>query len=264
MQGQTTNIVPCGKCPVCLKKRANQWSFRLTWELKRSTNHKFITLTYADPYLVSNINGYPTLRKKHLQDFIKRLRERFRHMGHQQKLKYYGVGEYGTHTNRPHYHIILFNLPDDLTTTREVLASWTFGQVHFGDVTPASIGYTTGYLSKPKFQRFGELDDRDKEFSIMSKRLGDNYLKQHNIKYHKENLNTSVRTQQGWILDLPRYYKDKIFTKQERIEISELSELKRDEIFNKKFKNSNHVKHSQTVGKFNRYEQQEKRKRTKI
>lgn len=97
--------VPCGKCPECLERRRADWSLRLSYESRRHINSQFITLTYEDDHMVYGARS-PTLVKADLQLFFKRLRKRLI----DSKLKYYAIGEYGTNTYRPHYHIILFGL----------------------------------------------------------------------------------------------------------------------------------------------------------
>ena len=89
----------------------------------------FITLTYNDESLPRTKEGYPTLLKKQVQDYIKRLRNA--HVAYLKKeqrkvhneykitgkpIRYYAVGEYGSQTRRPHYHILLFNYEIDNTS----------------------------------------------------------------------------------------------------------------------------------------------------
>lgn len=54
----------------------------------------FITLTYDDEHLPLGMSLVP----KDLQDFLKRFRSRIAPI----KVRYYGVGEYGDQTQRPH------------------------------------------------------------------------------------------------------------------------------------------------------------------
>lgn len=154
--------VPCGKCADCLKRRVSGWSFRLMNEEKKSSSAFFLTLTYDTKHVDITKNGFMTLNKKHMQDFMKRLRKR-----NQEKLKYFLVGEYGGKTKRPHYHLILFNAVLDT-----VQPAWELGSVHYGLVTGASVGYTLKYMMKPSKIPMHKNDDRLKEFSLMSKGLG--------------------------------------------------------------------------------------------
>ena len=97
-------LVPCGKCLNCLMNKRNDWAFRLMQEYRHSKSGLFITLTYHSKYVPDQ-----GVDKEHFQKFMKRLRHTT-----SQRLRYYGVGEYGTVTGRPHYHIILFNYDQGL------------------------------------------------------------------------------------------------------------------------------------------------------
>ena len=72
-KGEDTPL-PCGKCPYCLNRRANNWIFRLQQELKRADSALFVTLTYDNPPLS---HGFvrPTVYKPDVQKFFKRLRK---------------------------------------------------------------------------------------------------------------------------------------------------------------------------------------------
>lgn len=110
------------------------------------------------------------LSKRDIQLFLKRLRKAHEsHRGQMQPIKYYAVGEYGGITGRPHYHIILFNADIEL-----IQDAWQNGQVHYGKVSGASVGYTLKYMTKPSRIPMHRNDDRTKEFSLMSKGLGKN------------------------------------------------------------------------------------------
>lgn len=200
--------IPCGRCPVCVKRRISGWSIRLQKEAGVSTSAYFVTLTYGTDNVPITKNGWLTLQKTHLQDFFKRLR----YYEQKQGIKYYAVGEYGTKKKRPHYHIILFN------AERENIAkAWTFGEIHIGQVTPASTGYTLKYISKEK-QTTVPNDDRQKIFSIMSKGLGKAYTEdKKNIKWHTDSLEDRyyIPAGGGTKASMPRYYREKIYNSEQ-------------------------------------------------
>lgn len=166
--------VPCGKCPECLARRTSGWSFRLMLEEERSSSAQFITLTYDTTTVPISKNGFMDLSKHDIQKFFKRLRKQHQSSnayshdmaGNILPIRYYCVGEYGGKTKRPHYHIILFNAKIDL-----LQPAWDKGQIHYGIVTGASIGYTLKYMSKPPKKAMHKNDDRTREFSLMSKGL---------------------------------------------------------------------------------------------
>lgn len=205
--------VPCGRCPICRKRRVNEWVFRMQKEDEVSTSSHFITLTYDTAFVPITKNGFMTLKKKDVQDFMKRLRklEYYRKTGN--KIRYYFVGEYGTKNDRPHYHAIIFNVTDE----NDIIKAWTQGQTHIGTVQGESIAYTVKYLDKPYKIPVHDRDDRQKEFSLMSQGLGKNYLTQAVKKYHKDDVRRNYVTGKGGHkLPMPKYYKDKIFTDEEK------------------------------------------------
>lgn len=246
--------VPCGKCGNCRRARRNQWAFRLQQELKDSENAYFITLTYSDerlPQFVSNKTGEvkSNLRKEDLQKFIKRLREQQYRQTKQRKFRYYAVGEYGTETDRAHYHFIGFNIDRDLIDKLDSI--WGHGHTHVGTVTEGSILYVAKYhvnRNMNKQEEVGQIGYYEKdeliieegirqpEFATMSKRpaIGHGYIKR-NYKWHIENLNSYV-IQNGYKKAIPRYYKDKIFQDLDKEMLINKTEKQMEKLYEKQQK----------------------------
>ena len=166
---------PCGQCLACRINRRRVWTLRLMLENYFHERASFVTLTYSDENLPYNPEGFSTLCKKDFQNFMKRLRKAF-----PQKIRFYGCGEYGSKTRRPHYHAILFGIaPDELdplylqyngkSPQSPLLDIWSFGLVHVGNVSKESIQYVAGYVTK-KFTKKG--DGFTPEFSLMSRMPG--------------------------------------------------------------------------------------------
>ena len=171
--------LPCGKCPSCVEKRARSWAVRCVLEAAQYKDNCFLTLTYRDECLPRG-----GLCKKDLQRFIRRLRD---FTG--KKIRYFACGEYGEHTYRPHYHLIVFNwFPEDakflkesefggiLFTSKILNDLWPFGISSVGEVSYSSCGYVARYCNK-KLARFNDT----KEFCLMSKRPGiaEGFIKNH-------------------------------------------------------------------------------------
>jgi hypothetical protein len=208
---------PCGKCPACVRRRVSGWAFRLNKQSEQSNSAHFVTLTYNDEHIKKTKNGFETLVKKDVQDFFKRLRKLTK-----QKISYYAVGEYGDSGERPHYHIILFNANPKIVENAWKLNDITLGNVHFGDVGDASVGYTLKYISKDKKIPQFNGDDRQKEFALMSKGLGAGYLTDNMVKWHtKGNIENKVYLplKDGKKAAMPRYYKDKLYDKGQKFRI---------------------------------------------
>lgn len=242
--------IPCGKCLPCQKKRRHDWSFRLEQEYLGSSSALFITLTYNDMSIpktkpfeyvdketgeIKNITT-TTLYKKHVQDYIKRLRND--HVKYISKslnipkkevknlskpIRYYLVGEYGSKTRRPHYHILLFNY--DINNLKPIQNQWKctktgypLGHVDIGTVTNASIQYVTKYM----FKDFSKNDKRVKPFALMSKKpiIGNYYLEQ-NKGWHLYYEDLTCRDMQGNNRRLPKTFLRRIFEdKEKRLELS--------------------------------------------
>lgn len=225
--------VPCGKCIMCLINKRTAWSFRLEQELKISDSALFITLTYSDEEIIYG-NNEPTLVKTDIQTYIAKLRR-----ANSVKIKYYAVGEYGTKTERPHYHAIIYNL--DNKTILKIEKLWEKGQVHIAPCNIATINYTTKYMITKNIKKS---EGKQKAFSLMSKNLGLNYLSNNIDKYHVNSESTLVRMQNGNKINMPRYYKDKIFSRYDKARYTErtINQMRKAEIqIEKKYKQTGKI-----------------------
>ncbi|AXH73644.1 MAG: replication initiator protein [Microviridae sp.] len=220
------NLVPCGHCNFCLQNRRNDWAFRLLQENKVSNTSHFLTLTYDNQHLPftweDDYATGTTLEKKHLYEFhetVKRSQRRLLKKNYDQwKIRYYSVGEYGTRTERPHYHTIMFNLhPITLSKLQDGMI-WGKGRVHSGTVTPGSVSYVAKYVIDKQTEYKDEWpEEKQKPFNSMSRNpgIGANYLI--NRDWHREINDYDpdnfriYAMQDGKKVRLPRYYKDKIF-----------------------------------------------------
>lgn len=150
--------LPCGKCPECQKDYYTQWATRGSRELARWDSSVFITLTYDDEHLPGDMS----LNKKHIQDFIKRVKRYFNSSAENPIRQTY-CGEYGEKNGRPHYHAILYNCDfadkkrhyksdgGHQVFTSEILSRlWDSGHAEFGYATPGSIAYVYKYILKKK------------------------------------------------------------------------------------------------------------------
>lgn len=195
--------IPCGKCKSCRLAKAKEWALRCCLESRYYKDSWFLTLTYKDQPLTERKR--PTLVRKHLQDFMKRLRITYERMhldfgpvNFDLKLKYFGCGEYGGRHGRPHYHLILFNLkihdlkfhcfsksnknyPLYISNWLEEI--WSHGYVKIGRVSLDSAGYVARYtLKKDQAAEDYTLNyiygPREKEFLCMSNGLGKKFFEE--------------------------------------------------------------------------------------
>lgn len=237
--------LPCGKCLNCKQNRSAHWSFRLMQQLKVSDSSYFVTLTYETLNIPYTDKGTTTLVKKDVQDFIKRLRyyendpktwvniDELKRQKRGVKIKsgnllYYAVGEYGELRHRPHYHLIMFNVRN----VENIKKAWPLGHVHIDECNNNTIDYTLKYLHKEnknywwKVKKYGALQ----EFSLSSKNIGKNFLTRETIRYYRRNPTISyATTKRGYRISLPKYYRDKIFKKGERLLVAGMIKRKVEE-----------------------------------
>lgn len=186
-------FLPCGQCIGCRLARSREWAMRCVHEAKLHNENCYLTLTYDDfnvPY--SKITGEQTLVKKHLQDFMKRLRYYLGDI----KVRFFACGEYGENTHRPHYHVILFgyDFKDKLFykfskdglpyySSQILNKIWSYGLCVVADVTFDSCAYVSRYITK---KLTGELakeayEGIQPEFVNMSRKpgIGRNWLEKY-------------------------------------------------------------------------------------
>lgn len=215
-------VVPCGSCISCRIARRREWTVRMLHEMSYHENNVFITLTYSDMYLPVN-QGYegkygpslPTLRKRDLQLFFKRLRKE---LSDGRKIRYYAVGEYGDISMRPHYHGIIFGLGLNQNDKERIIKAWPYCDWNvdiirnksFGIVEPDSIGYVAGYIDKkftgPMAEEIYNIPFREPVFRLMSQGIGLQYALD-NKRHIEENKCITVN---GSPLSIPRYYLKKL------------------------------------------------------
>lgn len=185
--GHFYSLVPCGKCDGCRMDYSRTWADRMLIELHDNSGcGVFLTLTYNSDYLPRSDGGVPTLKKRDLQLFWKRLRKAYP----DKKIRYFVAGEYGPKTHRPHYHAIVFGLSLSDFKDLEFLRFNGLGQTYYNSPSLASIwgnGYivlsevtwhTCAYVSRYVLKKRGKLDkyvvaaNVEPEFNLSSRRPG--------------------------------------------------------------------------------------------
>lgn len=185
--------LPCGRCIGCKVERSRAWSVRCMHEAQLYEQNLFVTLTYSPEKMPASLS----LEYRDFQTFMKRLRKELEGCqlapDGRRPIRFFVAGEYGARYGRPHWHALLFNcrFPDQerfyngsyRSSTAEKL--WGNGEVHIGEVTPASAAYCAGYtVSKVHGSEAddhyedvvnvatGEVFRRRSEFASMSRRPG--------------------------------------------------------------------------------------------
>lgn len=192
------------------------WTYRLQVEADNSLSCYFITLTLNE----TDGNVY----KSDVQNFIKRFRKNT-----DLKMRYYAIAEYGTNTWRPHYHALIFfqqnvefhymyyHVQKAWSTKEKVL-----GNIHVGSISTASIHYCT----KHHITKLLTPEGLNKTFALMSQGIGRQYVEKYR-KHHEDDIERAYVVSLGGLKQsMPRYYKDKLYTKTEKALIAIMSKPK--------------------------------------
>lgn len=228
--------VPCGKCFTCQKKRLQNFRFRLIHEMSVSTSALFITLSFCD----SALDEYKDNYNRAVCQFMDSIRKRYG-----KEIRHFFVMEYGKDdvyisrsgnlrrgTKRPHFHGIMFGVP--FLDFYQYESIWNRGN---GRIRSDTIPYE-GFYKRPRGYIWLESVREPekcasyvckyltKEYSkdkptprvLTSIGLGSSYLTENNVSRHRCNLDPTL-TLYGLPFLLPSYYRDKIFTKDDKVKM---------------------------------------------
>lgn len=210
----------------------------------------------------------PTCDKSHVQNYIKRIRERYyRDTGSRLDIKYFLCSEYGPKTWRPHYHVIFFtNLPLQ-EFTNYIVTPWHYGNVDWshqciqlneqGDYMDI-CSYVSKYICKPQefVNPYESVGIVAKTFRLMSKGIGKGRIPeiQRYIRDYRGNrfdssskygfseeyleyiyMHTHIYNN-GYMKAMPRIWRDSVFSHRYRPKVRFLvksDRIKRDALLNK-------------------------------
>ena len=144
--------------------------------------------------------------------------EHIRHKYGKQPRRWLITERGGNETERVHIHGIIFTNLDNDT----ILKSWTFGIADDGRstgrkgwVNEQTINYITKYVFKTDSKH---IDFKGRVFA--SAGIGKAYLQdelnRYRHRYQGEKTNTTYTDSQGYKCGLPKYYRDRLYTEEER------------------------------------------------
>ena len=225
-------IVPvgCTKCMECKKQKARQWAVRLQEEIKTNNTGKFVTLTFNDESYnelsnkIKNLTGYERdneIATLGVRRFLERWRKKYK-----KSVKHWLTTELGqTNTERIHIHGIIWS-----NEIEEISKIWKYGIITIGErkynkgiqqnnntigyVNESTINYIIKYIQKT--------DEKHKEYNskiLTSPGIGKNYTNTINSKankYKEDKTKETYTTKQGTKINLPIYYRNKIYTEEEK------------------------------------------------
>lgn len=251
-------VIRCGKCIGCRLDDSKQWAVRSTIEAEKYDFNWFVTLTYDPDHVPIKVNPSTgeviyTLNKKHLSEFMKRLRSRFDYYYGDEapKVRFFGCGEYGSKTMRPHYHLLLFNVPFwDLRKQREITYgddkescftawksdvledAWGMGLTEVSAFSYQTAAYVARYILKKdrseearaKFKELGYTP----EFTLMSRKPGiaRDYYEENKDKIYENDELFVNNGKKVLKLHSLRYY-DRLFDLEDPETLKEIKEARR-------------------------------------
>lgn len=166
--------IACGSCIECCIHYSNEWTARCYHEFLKTEKGFVLTLTYNSEHLPKD----GQLHREDVQLFFKRLRKKY-------TFRYFGCGEYGGKTLRPHFHIIFFGFePDDifywckskshndLYRSFTIEKFWNLGYSYIEKFDLKAVKYCCKYLQKCLFAVDSRTRNFTKPFIMMSRHPG--------------------------------------------------------------------------------------------
>lgn len=216
----------CGKCYECRKQKSRAWLVRMQEELRHDNNAIFVTLTFEDKWYQTiskkySIKGDNNIATIAMRLWLERIRKKTG-----KSIKHWCITELGGNaTERIHIHGILWG-ENIASITQE---TWNYGFIYIGKyVSEKTINYITKYMYKK--------DEKHPNFTgkvLCSSGIGKKYLNRAdsiNNKYKGENTKEYYKLKNGAKLNLPIYYRNKIYTEKER-ELLWIQKLNKGEVY---------------------------------
>lgn len=214
--------IGCQECFECRKKKMREWQVRMLEDVRHNKNGQFITLTFSDQSIaelaqeIKGLSGY-NLDNKIATIAMRRWMERWR-WHHKKSLRHWFVTELGHKgTENIHMHGIVW--PEKKMQTLEakkiLTEHWQYGHIWVGTyVNESTVNYITKYVNKQDKQH-----KLYKPIILTSAGIGSGYIKRpealHN-KFANDTTRDYYRTRTGHKVALPIYYRNKLYTEEER------------------------------------------------
>lgn len=202
----------CGKCYECRKQKARAWQVRMSEETRHNPNALFVTLTITDESFNEIAKKYKLKTEEEcIKKMIRLWLERVRKTTKKSLKHWFTTEKGGNQTERYHLHGIVWGAKD----TTLITELWKYGFVFIGSfVNEQTINYITKYITKK--------DLKHPNFSptiLCSAGIGENYLSRSDSELNRfrgKQTTETYRLRNGTKLNLPIYYRNKIYTDEER------------------------------------------------
>ena len=205
--------VGCGNCIECRRQKAHEWQTRLAEEIRTSKNGIFVTLTFSEESIEKLTNEIKesdeSIENSVATLAVRRFLERFR-KENKRSARHWLITELGhQNTERIHLHGLIFE------DAEQIKKHWKYGWIYMGQyVNESTINYIVKYITK--------MDVEHKGFKgkiLCSKGIGSNYLNRTESQFNKYKENDTreyYRLRTGQKTSLPIYYRNKIYSEEER------------------------------------------------
>lgn len=242
---ERTRWVPigCQKCMECRKQKARGWQVRLLEDIKQNTNGKFITLTFSNEWIKNIVEGYTNDNNEWVEGigtelegyeldnqiatvatryFLERWRKTYG-----RTLRHWFVTELGHEgTENIHIHGIVWPHIEGTIPAimNEIEKHWKHGFVwkwkiekgrRVNYVNESTVNYIIKYVTKAD-----GLHKEYKSIILTSPGIGKNYTEAREAwkkaKFKGTETDETYRTRTGHKIALPIYWRNKVFTDQER------------------------------------------------
>lgn len=204
--------VGCGNCIECRKKKQREWKVRMMEEIKHDHTGKFVTLTFNEESIKkleieSGTKEANAVATKAVRWFLERWRKKYK-----KSVKHWLITELGhNNTERLHIHGIIFTEK----TKEEIEERWQYGKIDVGySMGERCVNYVMKYVTKV---------DKDHEGFVgkilTSKGIGSGYIGGWDAgqrKFKKGKTDETYRLKSGNKIALPTYYRNKIYSEEER------------------------------------------------
>lgn len=227
--------IGCQNCIECRKQKARTWQVRLLEDIKEHKNGKFISLTFSNRNYAKlareiKLKGYELdneIATRATRLFLERWRKKYK-----TSLRHWLITEVGHNgTENIHLHGIVWTDID----LNEVERIWSYGYVWKGKnergkltnyVNERTINYIIKYVTKQD-----TIHPNYKSRILTSPGIGNCYTTKGDYKnnqFKAEKTNETYRTRTGHKINLPVYWRNKIYTEEQR-ELLWLQKLDKNE-----------------------------------
>lgn len=199
--------VGCGVCIECRRKRANEWKVRLNEEIAHNREKAlFVTLTFSDEEYTRLYNESEAKTDEQMLTYtIRRFKDRVRKRFSTAK-RMWLIQEYGSDYDRVHIHGLIWGMNDE-----EIKQTWKHGFTFCGKtIGPQTVNYIVKYCLKADKKR-----PNWKPKIWCSPGLGKDYNAKIN-QYAAEKTKEYYVCPNGAKINLPIYYRNKIYTDEQR------------------------------------------------